>query len=351
MVTFLEGLRLTAVSAPPSEGPASPVVSPHVVSIVIPVYRGERHLPALIDEIAGLVTGATTAGGHRYRVAEVLLVHDCGPDGSDRVMRELSEQHDWIRPIWLSRNFGQHGATIAGMASSTSEWIATLDEDGQHNPAEIGNLLDAAMQQGASLVYAAPTNPAPHHMARRVTSRAAKSVLTAVSGVDAGQFHSFRLMLGELGRSVAAYAGQGVYLDIALGWVSPKAVTAPVTLRDEGDRVSSYSARTLFSHFWRMILTSGTRGLRLVSILGVVIGVAGVVFAAYIAIHRITGGTVAPGWTSLMVVTLLCTGAILFSLGVVAEYIGVAVGMAMGRPLYLITQDRASGPLGRRSHD
>jgi undecaprenyl-phosphate 4-deoxy-4-formamido-L-arabinose transferase len=263
-------------------------------------------------------------------------------------MRELSEQYEWVRPIWLSRNFGQHGATIAGMASSTSEWIVTLDEDGQHDPAEIAHLLDTAMEQGASLVYAAPINPAPHPLARRVTSRAAKSVLSAVSGVDARHFHSFRLMLGELGRSVAAYAGQGVYLDIALGWVSPKAATAPVTLRDEGDRVSSYSVRTLFSHFWRMILTSGTRGLRLVSILGVVVGVAGVLFAAYLIIHRLSSGTVAPGWTSLMVVTLLCTGAILFSLGVVAEYIGIAVGMAMGRPLYLITRDRANGPLGRR---
>jgi undecaprenyl-phosphate 4-deoxy-4-formamido-L-arabinose transferase len=315
---------------------------------VIPVYRGERHLPALLAEIAALVPGVTTSGGHRFRVAEVLLVHDCGPDGSDRVMRELSEQYEWVRPIWLSRNFGQHGATIAGMASSTSEWIVTLDEDGQHDPAEIAHLLDTAMEQGASLVYAAPTNPAPHPLARRVTSRAAKSVLSAVSGVDARHFHSFRLMLGELGRSVAAYAGQGVYLDIALGWVSPKAATAPVTLRDEGDRVSSYSVRTLFSHFWRMILTSGTRGLRLVSILGVVVGVAGVLFAAYLIIHRLSSGTVAPGWTSLMVVTLLCTGAILFSLGVVAEYIGIAVGMAMGRPLYLITRDRANGPLGRR---
>ena len=44
---------------------------------------------------------------------------------------------------------------------------------------------------------------------------------------------------------------------------------------------------------------------------------------------------------------LLCSGAILFSLGVIAEYIGVNVNMAMGRPLYLIVSDPADGPLGR----
>ncbi len=56
------------------------------------------------------------------------------------------------------------------------------------------------------------------------------------------------------------------------------------------------------------------------------------------------------GWTSLVVVILICTGVILFSLGVIAEYIGVAVNMAMGKPLYLITQDPEDGPLGRRPH-
>jgi undecaprenyl-phosphate 4-deoxy-4-formamido-L-arabinose transferase len=51
-----------------------------------------------------------------------------------------------------------------------------------------------------------------------------------------------------------------------------------------------------------------------------------------------------------MVVVLVGTGAVLFSLGIVAEYLGVAVNMAMGKPLYLITQDPADGPLGRRPH-
>ena len=52
-----------------------------------------------------------------------------------------------------------------------------------------------------------------------------------------------------------------------------------------------------------------------------------------------------------MVVILLATGAILFALGVIAEYVGVAVSMAMGRPLYLIVSDPADGPLGRRRGD
>lgn len=321
----------------------------HLISVVVPVYRGERHLRALAKEVEALTLTRTTPEGNRFRVGELVLVHDCGPDDSPRVIRELAEEWEWVRPVWLSRNFGQHAATIAGMASSSGEWIVTLDEDGQHDPADIGSLLDAALRTGSSLVYAAPSNPAPHPLFRRITSRGAKVVVSLLSGgVDASVFHSYRLVLGELGRSVAAYAGGGVYLDVTLSWVCPKPATAPVTLRDEGERASGYNARSLLSHFWRLVLTSGTRGLRLVSMAGAIAAVLGIGAAVVLVVMRLLDGTSVPGWTSLMVVLFVCSGAILFSLGVVAEYVGVVVGMAMGRPLYLITADPAAGPLGRR---
>jgi glycosyltransferase involved in cell wall biosynthesis len=280
----------------------------------------------------------------------VLMVNDCGPDDSAAVMRGLEAEHPVARSVWLSRNFGQHAATLAGMASAGGDWIVTLDEDGQHDPAYIGAMLDVAISEQVSVVYARPTNREPHSAARNFGSRSAKRVVSVLSGgADASAFHSYRLILGEVGRSVAAYAGSGVYLDIALGWVAGRPATAPVVSRAEGEgRRSGYSTRTLLSHFWRMVLTGGTRGLRIVSGLGVAFAVLGLLLAAFIAIRQLTHPAPVEGWTSLMVVTLICTGAILFSLGVIAEYVGVAVNMAMGKPLYLITQDPAEGPLGRR---
>ena len=130
-----------------------------------------------------------------------------------------------------------------------------------------------------------------------------------------------------------------------------KVVTSPVELREEGDRASGYSTRRLFSHFWRMILSSGTRALRFVSVLGSVFGIIGVLIAVFILIARLSGDEVPEGWASTIVVILLSTGAILFSLGVIAEYIGVNVNMAMGKPPYLITSDPQNGPLGRRRPD
>jgi len=326
---------------------------PHSISVVIPVFQGEQTLRGLLQEIAPWNQPFRTPAGHRAVVAEVLLVHDNGPDKSAQVMRDLATEHPWVRTVWLSRNFGQHPATLAGMSSSGGDWIVTLDEDGQHDPAAIPALLDAAMAEGADVVYARPTNQPPHGPVRNTASRTAKVLLRAsAGGLGSTDFQSYRLMLGEVGRSVAAYAGAGVYLDVAINWVARRVTSCPVTLRGEGGRPSGYSVRSLLSHFWRMVLTSGTRALRLVSLLGVVFALGGFLLALYFLLATAFWNVTTPqGWPSLMVALLLCSGAILFSLGVIAEYIGVAVNMAMGKPLYLIVSDPSAGPLGRAAQD
>jgi len=322
----------------------------HAISVVIPVYRGETTLQAVIDEIAPLTEGFASPNGHPAAVTEVILSYDRGPDDSAAVIRALAREHRWIKPVWLSRNFGQHAATLAGIASSGGEWIVTLDEDGQHDPAEIGTLLDAALRDGADLVYAAPSNRPPHGFVRNTASRTSKRLLEGLfGGGNASAFNSYRLVLGEIGRSVAAYAGTGVYLDVALGWVAARTTTAPVRLRSEA-RESGYSYRQLFAHFWRMVLTSGTRGLRLVTAAGAAFFVGGLLFALYLVIARWVSGDVPEGWTSQMVLTALGFGVVLISLGIIAEYLGVAVNAALGRPTYLIVRDPHLGPLGHAAH-
>ncbi len=321
----------------------------HIISIVVPVYQGEKTLHSLLAEIVPLTEQHETPEGALVRVAEVVLVHDNGPDRSDVVIRELVAAHPFVHAVWLSRNFGQHAATLAGMASSGGDWIATIDEDGQHDPKDIDRLLDTALAEHAGVVYAQPTNASSHGVFRDGASRGAKWVLRKIfGGGRSADYQSFRLVLGELGRSVAAYAGTSIYLDVALNWVNGRMATTAVELRDEGDRRSGYSLKTLLSHFLRMVLSTGTRGLRAVAGIGVFFALAGVVTAIYFVILRLASGNVPAGWTSTIVVILLSSGVTLFSLGVIAEYLGVAVNMAMGKPLYLITRDPLLGPLGER---
>lgn len=330
--------------------PSDAAPAAHRISIVVPVYQGERTLRSLIDEILPLTSRTYSPSGRPLVVEEVLLVFDHGPDGSADVIRELVRDHSFVRGVWLSRNFGQHPATLAGMASSGGEWIVTMDEDGQHDPADIGGLLDTALDRQSSVVYAKPTNAAPHGLWRNAASRGSKWLIATAMGADSTvSYQSYRLVLGEVGRSVAAYAGSEAYLDVALGWIAGEVTTSPVELREEHGRRSGYNVRTLLSHFWRMVLSSGTKGLRLVSFIGVAFAILGLalvlwVLASYLLFDV---GTEVQGWASTMVILLFGFGATLFSLGVVAEYVGVNVKTAMGKPPYLIVADPADGPLGR----
>jgi undecaprenyl-phosphate 4-deoxy-4-formamido-L-arabinose transferase len=321
----------------------------HTVAVVIPVYRGERTLDLLLKELLPFTEVSETGRGRSWRITEVVLVHDAAPDRSDVVIRRLASEYAFIHPVWLSRNFGQHAATLAGMSSTGSEWIATLDEDGQFDPSDIPCLLDTALDGGAQLVYAAPTNEAPHGHLRNVASTFAKWIARIMLTGNIPRFSSFRLMLGEVGRGVAAYAGRGVYLDVALTWMFGNIATCPVALRQEFDRPSGYSFRKLLSHFWQLVITAGTRPLRILSIVGAIVAMGGTVLAIFLSIEAGLGNIAVPGWTSLAVIILLLGGAILFALGVIAEYVGAAVSMAMGKPLYLIVSDPATGPLHRES--
>lgn len=317
---------------------SAPIEATLQVSIVIPVYRGAGTIRGVVEEIAPLTTPTRTPGGRLVEVGEVVLVWDNGPDDSDAVLRDLAATYPWVRPVWLSRNFGQHPATVAGIAATRGEWVVTMDEDGQHDPADIGRLVDTAVTERAALVYAAPVNAPPHSAFRNLASGLTKGVvLRALTGSSAVPFHSFRLIHGEHARAVAAYCGPGVYLDIALGWVIGAVASSPVTLRTEGREAAGYSLRRLLSHFWRLVLSSGNRPLRLVSGLGVATATLGLIYAVVLVVQRATGVTEVEGWTSIIVVVLLVGGLTLLSLGVIAEYVGLAAGMSMGKPLYVAT--------------
>lgn len=316
-------------------------VQPRSIDVVIPVHRGQRTLPELIAELGRQVAPSTTPGGRAYVVHEVILVHDRGPDRSDDAMRELAVRHPWVRPVWLGRNSGQHPATLAGVAASTSEWVATMDEDGLHDPADLPRLLDAVIDARAHVVYGRGENDEPHGLARRLGSRAAKRVYQRTLTDRAPRFTSFRLVLGEVFRTVAVTAGHGVYLDAALSWLTDRIVEAPVRLRDEGRPADGYTFRRLRAHFGRLVLSSGPRPLRHVARVGAVTALSGLGMVGWVVRQRISGAIPVQGWASLMAVLLLVGGLLLLAVSAVAAYLAVLVTGLLGRPLFTVVTDDA----------
>lgn len=308
------------------------------LSVVIPVFRASEGLTTTLQELAPDVQVMGVAPGVELVLDEIVLVCDNPRLAATERARllDLERGDPRIRVIWLSTNFGQHPATVAGVVSTNGDWIVTMDEDGQHDPAAIPGMALAAAGAGVSLVYAAPTNPPPHGAARNAASRATKSLFRRLTGT-ASTFHSFRFVEGEVARAACAYVGESVYLDVALRWSCGEATHRPVAMRGESSP-SAYDARKLASHFWRMVLSSGTRPLRMIAGIGFVIALLGMVAAVVIVTSRLAGSILVPGWTSVMVVMLVLVGGVLLSLAILAEYVALAVRNTIGKPVYVTVQ-------------
>ena len=87
----------------------------------------------------------------------------------------------------------------------------------------------------------------------------------------------------------------------------------------------------------RLIITSGTKPLRAIAIVGLLAIVVGAVLSAYAIWEKMAHAVPVEGWTSLVILISFFSGITLFSLGIIAEYLAVALGIVMGKPLYLTT--------------
>jgi undecaprenyl-phosphate 4-deoxy-4-formamido-L-arabinose transferase len=310
------------------------------LSVVIPVYSGDEGVAQTCQELLREAAQIHLADDVRVELLEVFLVCDNPqmPDSNLERLRVLEESDRRIRVVWLSKNFGQHPATIAGIVSTNGDWVVTMDEDGQHDPRYIADMLRTAATTNSPLVYASPTNQRPHGALRNLTSWLAGRVARMLAP-GSTRYHSYRLMEGSLGRAACAYAGENVFLDVALGWTCGNAAQCPMPMRGEHGQ-SSYNYRRLLSHFWRMVLSSGTTPLRMVALAGFVVATIGMIAGAFVIFQRLSGVVDERGWASLFAGSLVLFGGLYISLAVLAEYIGMIVRNTVGRPVYV----KAEGP-------
>jgi hypothetical protein len=317
----------------------------HEVSVVVPAHHGEHTLQVLADELATLRTPQTTPGGRRYRVAELLLVHDGAVEGSTAVIRAIAVAHHCTYPVWLSRNFGPHPATLAGMAGTVSDWVVTLDAHGQQDPADIGKLLDCALDSRTRLVYAAPINAPSHGVLQTVLSTAIRRLFMKRTGTDARDLSSFRLIEGQVARGVAAYCGANVHLDVALSWVVG-ASRCPVKLRLERGPAPDPSTGGPVRQAWQMVLASGTAPLRMISWFGTLALLLAAVMGVYAA-WRWKNQAPVEAWATTGMLVAASAGLTFLALAAIGEYLSFAVSLGMGKPAYLIVS-RPRDDLGKK---
>lgn len=323
------------------------------ISVVVPVYAGEAYLKRLVEEIGDV--RAQWAGQHApMSIAEVILVDDNAIDGSAALIDTLAKAHDWVVALHLSRNYGQHSATVAGISHSSGDWIVTLDEDLQHPPARIADLLRHALIHRADIVYARPSMPVHKALIRDATSRGFKLLMQWLTDNPKLQYvNSFRLIRGEIARGAAAVCMHDTYFDINLTWLTERIEAVPMPLTDERyirTGRSGYRLSTLLAHAWRMLFSSHLKVLQL----GTMLGMATVTMTILCSLVLLSVKLAYPdavtvrGWTSLMLVICFFGGIGILMIGIALQYLSTLVLRAHGKPSYF-TVDRSGDEQLRNS--
>lgn len=314
-------------------GSAAPRFSDRL-SVVIPVYRSAEGLPALIDALARELPPLAPEW-------EVILVDDGSPDDSWNAIQRLAAQYAWVRGITLMRNYGQHNALLCGIRAARYEIIVTMDDDLQHPPEEIHKLL-AKLAEGCDVVYGTPERE-QHGFWRDLASQFTKIALQSSMGVDIARkvsaFRAFRTILRE---AFAHYSSPYVSIDVLLTWGTRRFAAVDVRHDERQYGQSNYTFRKLVTHALNMITGFSVLPLQIASLLGFGLTLFGILILIYVIGRYIIEGGSVPGFPFLASIIALFSGAQLFALGIIGEYLARMHFRSMEKPVYTV---RASTPL------
>lgn len=310
------------------------------------MYCGEKYLAELVGH-ADRLRQSWSADGSPLKLTELILVDDAAIDGSAALMDRLAGEHPWVTALHLSRNFGQHAATVAGILHSSGDWIVTLDEDLQHPPNRIEDLLLQAVREHDDVVYARPKSKEVHGKAwRDDSSRRFKQIMEWLTGTPTLRLvNSFRLLRGSIARATASVCIHNTYFDIALTWFTQSISAIDMEMRDErfaGTGKSGYTLKKLIQHAQRMLFSSQLRFLSVALWIGGGLFVFSFLAAIYFFFLRLLlpDSIGVEGWTSIFVVVCASSGILSIMLGITLQYLSTLVLKAHGRPNFF-TIDRS----------
>lgn len=311
------------------------------VSVVVPVYAGEKYLKELVASIERVRT-TWVSNDSTLQLAEAIFVVDGAKDNSAKVLDKLSASRDWMIVLHLARNFGQHPATIAGVLHTSGDWVVTMDEDLQHPPEKIESMFAEISRAGGDVVYARPESAVHKSFFRDASSKTYKRMMEVLTGNKfVRYFNSFRLMRGHVARAAASVCNHDTYFDVAVCWFTDRITGVEMKLEDKRyieTGKSGYSFRSLLSHARRMLFTSQLSSLRLMSLFGFVMAALSVLLILVVVFQHLLfpGSVQTPGWTSTILSTAFFGGMTMLMLGFVLEILSTLIQRAHGKPLFFV---------------
>jgi len=299
-----------------------------LLSVVIPVYKAEHCL----DELYARLKTALESISPEF---EIVLVEDCGGDGSWQVIERLAAADPRVRGIQFSRNFGQHYGITAGLDHCRGDWTVVMDCDLQDRPEEIPRLY-AAAQQGYDIVLAR-RGSRRDPLFKRINSWLFYKLFSYLADIEYdGQTGNFRIMSRKVVENFLHMRERLRFFGGLVQWMGFPTTSIEVEHAERFEGNSTYTFAKLWKLATETIIAYSDKPLRLSVRFGFLMAFLAFCYGVYILGRALFYGSAIPGWNSLIVSLYFLGGIIIAILGILGIYLGKTFDEAKKRPLYIV---------------
>lgn len=302
------------------------------LSFVIPCYRSEKTVAAVIDEIIDYVR---QTGECDY---EIIAVDDHSPDNVYGVLTGLAENNRRIKVIRFAKNFGQHAALLAGIRASLGDFVIVLDDDGQCPLDQLTGLL-APLHNGYDISIAQYGKKAQSrfkNFGSAVNEYSANILIDKPREIQMSNYMAFKRFIAD---EISRYDGPYPYLSGLLFRSDHNVANVPMKERVRTVGTSNYTFHKMFALWVSGFTAFSIKPLRFAIFAGSSIASLGLLYGLYIVIRKLFYNDLPiPGWSSLIVLTAFLGGLILLVLGIIGEYVGRIYMTVNQTPQYVVSE-------------
>ena len=303
---------------------------PHI-SIVSPVYRGEKMVHELVRRVSENVSKITED-------FDIILVNDASPDFSWAEIQKECAADTRVKGINLSRNFGQHRAITAGLNYAKGDWVVVMDCDLQDRPEEIPNLYKKA-QEGYDIVQGERVERQDKFL-KKLSSTVFNSVFSYLSGIRKNKkIANFGIYKQPVIRAVCNMPERDRGFGILVDYVGFKSISIPIEHGSRYEGTSSYTLTKLLKLAFGSIISNTNKPLRIMTGLGFTLSIVSLLIAFYNVIVNLLGMIGVQGFTTTVFSIWFVGGMLMMQLGIVGLYIGKIFDQVKGRPLYVVMDE------------
>jgi len=305
-----------------------------VISVVVPVYNEQENVVELVGQVAAALSS---------REFELIVIDDGSRDDTAARLAELAGTREWLRPLFMIRNYGQSAALQAGFDAARGEIIVTLDGDLQNDPADIPELLRLLENHPDIDVISGWRKERQDRMSRRIPSSIANFVISRVTGV---QLHDYgcalKLYRAQVIRDLKVYGELHRFIPALAADVGAKIVEVPVRhharLRGESKYGIDRTFRVILDLLWvKFLMRFLHRPLQAFGGFGLALLAVGFFILAWLSFEKLALGEDIGGRPLLLLGALLCLiGVQLLATGLLGELLTRIYHEPQGRPQYLL---------------